>query len=70
MQFAVALVFPWFAFLKARRPRAGVLVMVLQISIVGWLPATVWALRVERAAEVARVASVAGRIGDVGKRRT
>lgn len=69
MQFAVALVFPWFAFLKARRPRAGALAMGLQISIVGWLPATVWALRVERAANAARVASAAGRVGDAGKRK-
>jgi hypothetical protein len=69
MQFAVALVFPWFAFLKARRPRAGALAMGLQISIVGWLPATVWALRVERAARAASAASVVGRKGHAGKQR-
>lgn len=41
---AIAAVFPWLTFLTIRRPAAGVVCLVLQLSIVGWLPATLWAI--------------------------
>ncbi|AJY03031.1 hypothetical protein AK36_6167 (plasmid) [Burkholderia vietnamiensis LMG 10929] len=40
---AIAAVFPWLTFLTIRRPAASVACLLLQLSIVGWLPATLWA---------------------------
>ncbi|MDR8877845.1 hypothetical protein FEP63_04368 [Burkholderia multivorans] len=47
---AIAAVFPWLIFLTIRRPRAGVVCLVLQLSLVGWLPATLWAIRARQIA--------------------
>lgn len=44
MRLAIAIVFPWLTFLTIRRPIAGVVCLGLQLSLVGWLPATLWAL--------------------------
>ncbi|MCW5178693.1 YqaE/Pmp3 family membrane protein [Burkholderia cenocepacia] len=44
MRLAIAIVFPWLTFLTIRRPIAGVFCLGLQLSVVGWLPATVWAV--------------------------
>ncbi|WP_076899763.1 YqaE/Pmp3 family membrane protein [Burkholderia pseudomallei] len=48
MRIAIAVVFPWLTFLTIRRPVAGVICLALQLSIVGWLPATLWAVSVLR----------------------
>jgi uncharacterized membrane protein YqaE (UPF0057 family) len=44
MRLAIAVVFPWVTFLTIRRPIAGVVCLGLQLSLVGWLPATLWAV--------------------------
>jgi predicted lipid-binding transport protein (Tim44 family) len=43
MRYVVALFFPWASFFTIGRPIAGVICLVLQITVIGWLPATIWA---------------------------
>jgi uncharacterized membrane protein YqaE (UPF0057 family) len=40
----IALIFPWLTFFTIGRPIAGVVCLVLQLTILGWLPATIWAV--------------------------
>lgn len=44
MRFLIALVFPWLTFLTIGRPFSGAICLALQLTIIGWLPATLWAL--------------------------
>ena len=43
MSLLIALIFPWFAFFTIGRPFAGILCLILQITLIGWLPAAIWA---------------------------
>ncbi|WP_231337683.1 YqaE/Pmp3 family membrane protein [Paraburkholderia sprentiae] len=49
MSYLTALVFPWFTFLELGRVRDARLCMALQLTVIGWLPATIWALRARAA---------------------
>jgi uncharacterized membrane protein YqaE (UPF0057 family) len=40
----IALIFPWLTFFTIGRPIAGIICLVLQITLLGWLPATIWAV--------------------------
>ncbi len=42
----VALLLPWLALLMRGRILQGIVCLVLQITLIGWLPAAVWALMV------------------------
>ena len=44
MRFVIALVLPWLTFFTIGRPFAGVICLILQMTVVGWLPATIWAV--------------------------
>jgi len=44
MRFLIALIFPWLTFFTIGRPIAGIICLVLQITLIGWLPATIWAV--------------------------
>jgi len=44
MRFLIALVLPWLTFFTIKRPIAGVICLILQCTIIGWLPATIWAV--------------------------
>ena len=35
---------PWLAFFTIGRPFAGIFCLVLQITLIGWLPAAIWAV--------------------------
>lgn len=48
MRILTALVFPWFTFLSFGRIRQAHISMALQLTVVGWLPAAIWAIRVSR----------------------
>lgn len=43
MRLLIALIFPWFAFFTLGRPITGILCLILQITLIGWLPAAIWA---------------------------
>jgi uncharacterized membrane protein YqaE (UPF0057 family) len=44
MRFLIALVLPWLTFFTIGRPVAGVVCLILQLTLLGWLPATIWAV--------------------------
>lgn len=44
MRLLIALLLPWLTFFTIGRPIAGVVCLILQITVVGWLPAALWAV--------------------------
>ena len=44
MRLLIALILPWLTFFTIRRPVAGIICLILQITIIGWIPATIWAV--------------------------
>lgn len=44
MRLLIALFLPWLSFFTIGRPFAGLFCLLLQMTIIGWLPATIWAV--------------------------
>jgi uncharacterized membrane protein YqaE (UPF0057 family) len=44
MRLLIAFLLPWLTFFTIGRPFAGIVCLVLQITLLGWLPATIWAV--------------------------
>jgi uncharacterized membrane protein YqaE (UPF0057 family) len=44
MRLIIALVLPWLTFFTIGRPIAGIICLILQLTVIGWLPATIWAV--------------------------
>ncbi len=44
MRLLIAIVLPWLTFFTIGRPWTGLLCLVLQITLIGWLPAAIWAV--------------------------
>jgi hypothetical protein len=44
MRLLLALLLPWLQFFTIGRPLAGIICLLLQISLIGWLPATIWSV--------------------------
>lgn len=44
MLYLVALIFPGLAMILAGKPGQGLFCILLQLTLIGWLPATIWAL--------------------------
>lgn len=44
MRLLLALFLPWLQFFTIGRPIAGIVCLILQITIIGWLPATIWSV--------------------------
>lgn len=44
MRLLIALILPWLTFFTIGRPVAGIICLILQITLIGWLPATIWAV--------------------------
>ena len=44
MRLLIALIFPWLTFFTIGRPIAGIICLILQITLIGWLPAAIWAV--------------------------
>ena len=44
MRLLIAFMLPWLTFFTIGRPIAGVLCLILQLTILGWIPATIWAV--------------------------
>jgi uncharacterized membrane protein YqaE (UPF0057 family) len=40
----IAFLLPWLTFFTIGRPFAGMLCLLLQITLLGWIPATIWAV--------------------------
>jgi len=41
----IAILFPWLILLLEDNPGGALVALIMQASIIGWLPATFWALR-------------------------
>lgn len=41
---SISLILPWLTFFTIGRPIAGVICLLLQITILGWLPAAIWSV--------------------------
>lgn len=39
----LAFFIPWLSFFTLGRPFAGIICLILQITILGWIPAAIWA---------------------------
>jgi uncharacterized membrane protein YqaE (UPF0057 family) len=44
MRLLIAFLLPWLTFFTIDRPITGIICLVLQLTIIGWLPATIWAV--------------------------
>ena len=44
MRLIIALILPWLTFFTIGRPFAGIICLILQITLIGWIPATLWAV--------------------------
>jgi uncharacterized membrane protein YqaE (UPF0057 family) len=44
MRLLIALLLPWLTFFTIGRPFAGIICLILQITLIGWIPATIWAV--------------------------
>src|SRR3978361_1703984 len=43
MRYLIALLLPWLAFFTLGMPISGVICLILQLTLIGWLPAAIWA---------------------------
>ncbi|KKW68307.1 membrane protein [Lampropedia cohaerens] len=44
MRLLLAIFLPFLAFFTIGRPIAGIVCLILQITLIGWLPAALWAV--------------------------
>ena len=44
MRLIIALFLPWLTFFTIGRPIAGIACLIGQIFLIGWIPATIWAV--------------------------
>lgn len=40
----IAIFFPWISFFLRGRILTGILCLILQITLIGWIPAAIWAV--------------------------
>ena len=44
MRLILALFLPWLTFFTIGRPFAGIFCLLLQLTLIGWIPASIWAV--------------------------
>lgn len=44
MRLIIAIFLPFLVFFTIGRPLAGIVCLILQITLIGWLPAAIWAV--------------------------
>jgi uncharacterized membrane protein YqaE (UPF0057 family) len=44
MRLIIAIFLPWLTFFTIGQPIAGVICLLLQLTLIGWIPATIWAV--------------------------
>ena len=44
MRLLLAIFLPFLAFFTIGRPISGIICLILQITLIGWLPAAIWAV--------------------------
>jgi len=44
LRLILAILLPFVAFFTIGRPIAGIICLILQVTLIGWLPAAIWAV--------------------------
>lgn len=44
MRLIIALFLPWLTFFTIGKPISGIVCLILQLTLIGWIPATIWAV--------------------------
>jgi uncharacterized membrane protein YqaE (UPF0057 family) len=44
MRLLLAIVLPFVAFFTIGRPISGIVCLILQVTVIGWIPAAIWAV--------------------------
>ena len=44
MRLIIALLLPWLLFFTVGRPIAGIICLILQLTVIGWVVAAIWAV--------------------------
>ena len=44
MRLIISFLLPWLTFFTIGRPWSGIFCLILQITLIGWIPATIWAV--------------------------
>jgi uncharacterized membrane protein YqaE (UPF0057 family) len=44
MRLLLAIILPWLQFFTIGRPIAGFVCLILQITLIGWIPAAIWSV--------------------------
>ncbi len=44
MRLVLAILLPFLVFFTIGRPLAGIICLILQITVLGWIPAAIWAI--------------------------
>ncbi|MCW8835352.1 MAG: YqaE/Pmp3 family membrane protein [Rhodospirillales bacterium] len=44
MRLLISILLPWLGFFTIGRPIAGIICLILQISLIGWIPAAIWSV--------------------------
>jgi hypothetical protein len=44
MRLILAVLLPWLQFFTIGRPIAGVICLILQLTLIGWIPAAIWSV--------------------------
>lgn len=44
MRLILAILLPWLQFFTIGRPFAGIFCLLLQITLIGWIPAAIWSV--------------------------
>ncbi len=44
MRLILAIFLPWLQFFTIGKPIAGIICLVLQITLIGWIPAIIWSV--------------------------
>ncbi|MES2191280.1 MAG: YqaE/Pmp3 family membrane protein [Pseudomonadota bacterium] len=44
MRLLISLFLPWLTFFTIGRPFSGLFCLALQLTLIGWIPATIWAV--------------------------
>lgn len=44
MRYLIALLLPWLSLILQGKILSGILCLILQLTVIGWLPAAIWAV--------------------------
>lgn len=47
-KFLLAMMFPWLVLLLDDNPVGAIIALILQASIIGWIPAIIWARKAQK----------------------